>query len=391
MITIYNRTLDITGGDRFIGCRSDNLTEIREFKITDEKLFGMSFKLDTEAGGEKNIFDLTKSASDGCIILKWTITNLHTAQSGVMHVQLRGFDGENCVWRSNTDYFRIGESIYSTEDFTALCPSEFEEIEARVTQFAEECEENASAADGYAESALSSANAASLSRDNAASSEADAENAAKNAEKASASASSSATEAAEWAEKARQWSLKGVTHYYRQVEEEMFAIPSPSQGDICYIISDERPCCQYVYDTNDLDGDSVNPEWIFMGYFSPLPSIMWGMITDKPDFSEVAYTGDYMYLKNTPNRYESFQTITNGIWTYPSADKIILTETNLTHLGGVTNGAIGMIKTEFDLELPENSYKSADYDYLTLTAGQHWLYTFIYDGSHFHWNRTVCG
>ncbi len=391
MINIFGRTLDICGDERFLGCRADNLAETRVFKITDKKLFDLYFKLDTETDGVKNIYDLTKTVFDGYILLTLTISNLHTEKSGLLHIQLRGFNEDGCVWHSNTDYFRIGESIYSGEDFTALRPSEFEEIEVRVTKQAESAAENAARAGLYTTAVQADANAASISRDNAAKSEAAAGIAAGSAQEASANAHKSASDAAEWAEKARLWAQSGVTHYYRQSEAEMLEISSPSRGDICYIISTENPCCQFVYDINDIDKDGVNPEWIFMGYFSPASSITWDMITSKPEFSEVAFSGDYLSLKNAPDRYESFKEVKDGIWDYPSADKIILTEKNLVQLSGVTNGAIGMIKTEFNITLPKNSYKSADYDYLTCTAGQHWLYTFIYDGSYFHWNRTVCG
>ncbi len=151
MITLLGRTLDIPVSDRVIGQQGDCLVEIRQFKITDPSLFSLSFKLDTETSAGKDIYDLKKAQEDDCIILTWTVTNLHTRVSGDIRVQLRGFDNSGCVWHSYCDYFCVNDSIYTTEDFAALSPTEFEEIEQRITGIQKVCEQYAASAASEAE------------------------------------------------------------------------------------------------------------------------------------------------------------------------------------------------------------------------------------------------
>ncbi len=286
MINVYGRTLDICGEERFLGFSGDNLTEIRQFKITDPSLFGLTFKLDAETDGIKNIFDLTKTVCDGYILLTWHVTNIHTEKKGILNVQLRGFSDDLCVWRSGSDYFRVGESIYSGEDFTAFSPSEFEEMEQRITSVCNRTE----SLSNTAETAATAATAA----------EADAAAAKLGAENSAENAAASASSAQYWAKLAQQWASGSVTHYYKTSEEEIFAIPSPNQGDIAYLINGDT-CSQYIYDTQDTDSDGVNPEWIFMGYFSPAAEVTWDLIENKPAFADVALSGSYDDLTDKPD------------------------------------------------------------------------------------------
>lgn len=102
----------------------------------------------------------------------------------------------------------------------------------------------------------------------------------------------------------------------------------------------------------------------------------------------VAISGSYNDLVDKPNRYESFGTVENGVWDYSITDKIILT-TDLVSIGNVYNGAVGMIVSELDITLPTNSKKAVDYDYMAISEGQKYIYTFYFDGTNFNWSRTV--
>ena len=94
------------------------------------------------------------------------------------------------------------------------------------------------------------------------------------------------------------------------------------------------------------------------------------------------------------DRYDSFITINNNNWDYSKSDKIKLgagyDNTKPINISNVYDGCCGMIKTDKDIILPNNvSDVSVDFYYCTLLENQYYIYTFVYDGSRFIWNRTV--
>ena len=88
----------------------------------------------------------------------------------------------------------------------------------------------------------------------------------------------------------------------------------------------------------------------------------------------------------------------DSIWDFEETDKIYIEENfnNVLEIINVYNGCCGAIITgNTNLQLPENSDYSIDFNYITITdpANQYYLYTFIYAdigaGGKFIWNRTV--
>lgn len=159
----------------------------------------------------------------------------------------------------------------------------------------------------------------------------------------------------------------------------------------------------YIYDTSNVDNDNENPEWILTSQWDALKTVAWDIISGKPNFANVAFSGSYIDLIDQPNRYESFITLDYGdyypetnsfLWDYSVSDKVIITLASDAAIDIINtyNGAVGFIKVYggYPLTLPVNSTTSIDFDYVTALSGEHYLYSFIYDGAKFLWTRTVC-
>lgn len=179
--------------------------------------------------------------------------------------------------------------------------------------------------------------------------------------------------------------------YYRTSVEGMETITHPIQGDLCYITDFTTGKSQlYVYDTTDYDGDLVNPEWVFLGNLE-FANLDRTTLLNILTLATVATSGSYTDLINKPNRYESFATVSNGLWNYNDSDKIFLTTVNSLVITNLTVGAIGIVITEFNLTLTGlgTVKKSPDYDYITATAGQIYVYTILNAGTYLYLTRTV--
>ena len=96
--------------------------------------------------------------------------------------------------------------------------------------------------------------------------------------------------------------------------------------------------------------------------------------------------------------YRPFKTIIDGHWDFSEADKIFIPDSATENRLEITNaedGCCGLIITRKDLELPSNSYKSADFGYIELVTGEdYFIYTFTYTdigtgGKCFFWHRSV--
>ena len=163
------------------------------------------------------------------------------------------------------------------------------------------------------------------------------------------------------------------------------------KGSICYITNyTDGTSDLYVYDTTDMDEDLINPEWVFLGRLE-FANMDKTTLLSILQLAPVAISGSYTDLINRPNRYESFITIENGIWDYLESDKIILITTNLISINNTTNGSIGYIYSDMELTLPANSETTIDYNYITLSTGQQWQYSFVKLGDFYIWSRTVIG
>lgn len=176
------------------------------------------------------------------------------------------------------------------------------------------------------------------------------------------------------------------TIYIAQTIDEMRAIANPKEKDICFVLGDVQSA--YMYYTTAIDGTALsNPTWVWLTdiqLVAPSKDYLLNIL----QLATVATTGSYTDLINKPKRYESFVIVDDGVWDYSVADKIKLTA-DLVSIGNVYNGAVGLIQTDLDITLPENSRKAYDYDYMDLPTGGMYQYTFLYDGSYYNWSRTV--
>lgn len=176
------------------------------------------------------------------------------------------------------------------------------------------------------------------------------------------------------------------TIYITQTIEEMRVIANPKEKDICFVLGDVQSA--YMYYTTAIDGTALsNPTWVWLTdiqLVAPSKDYLLNIL----QLATVATTGSYTDLINKPKRYESFVIVDDGVWDYSAADKIKLTA-DLVSIGNVYNGAVGLIQTDLDITLPENSRKAYDYDYMDLPTGGMYQYTFLYDGSYYNWSRMV--
>jgi hypothetical protein len=170
-IRIVNRSLDIPISERSIGHTGDNLVEIRTFELNrfygDIDLSEFDFKLDTEINGTKNIIDLDKSVNDDKITLTWTVKESHILHPGHMSIQIRAFSQGEEKWYSAVDYVIVQASINATEAQPDPLPSEFVQMEQRVTAMKNDAEEAAQTATEQAGIATTKAQEASDSADRA--------------------------------------------------------------------------------------------------------------------------------------------------------------------------------------------------------------------------------
>lgn len=138
LITISDRKLNFSKGDVNIGFQGDNLIETRVFELAklynDTDLSLMDFKLDMQNGANKNVIDLEKSITDDKIILTWTILESHLINDGIVDIQIRGFNDGTEKWHSDIGQVRIKSSINASKLFPDILPSEFIDMEARVTE-----------------------------------------------------------------------------------------------------------------------------------------------------------------------------------------------------------------------------------------------------------------
>ena len=127
----------IPTSERTIGYIGDNRVETRAFELDrmygDVDLSTFDFKLDTEIKGTKNIIDLNKSVTEDKIILTWTVWESHILYPGRMAIQLRAFSGDEEKWHSAQDYVLVQPSINATEVQPDPLPSEFIQMEQRIT------------------------------------------------------------------------------------------------------------------------------------------------------------------------------------------------------------------------------------------------------------------
>lgn len=178
-----------------------------------------------------------------------------------------------------------------------------------------------------------------------------------------------------------------------QSVSEMNAITGMKDGDICLVVDfSGGTTAMYRYDVNDMDGDNINPEWVFLGQFQFLALNRENLLSIL-NLPAVATSGSYNDLSDKPNRYEQFITLSDGNFDFSVSDKAVMTLTEDTTLNitNMYNGSVALIEVYgANLLLPEGFKKSYDFDYLDIASPQHWIYVILYDGVNYHVTRSVC-
>jgi hypothetical protein len=157
MIIVTDRILNIPRDEQIVGFTGDNLVETRVFELSrtygDIDLSLFDFKLDTQVGKVKNIIDLAKVVAEETITLTWTIEESHVLYSGYMAIQVRAFHGEVEKWHSAQEYVLVMPSINPAAAQPDVLPSEFEQMEQRVTAMKNQAQEAAQTAEQQADRA----------------------------------------------------------------------------------------------------------------------------------------------------------------------------------------------------------------------------------------------
>ena len=140
MIKIEGRKLNIQDNERFIGLESDNKYETRQFEITEARLFNFDFRLEIKrADGIKDIAYLDKTVEADRIVLTWEVLEKNIgdipegAGSAWISIQLCGEGEHGIKWNSEPAMVQVIYSINASEAYPDPLPSEFEQIEQRVT------------------------------------------------------------------------------------------------------------------------------------------------------------------------------------------------------------------------------------------------------------------
>lgn len=191
MITMKNfRVFVPEKSDALLGYTGENLS--RRLTIVVDDPGPWSYKLDIRNdAGAANIMDLT--AEDGALYVD--IERAALQVSGKVQAQVRAIDGD-VVKCSNVFTLFIGDSVQAVEYFESLPPSEFEQLESRMTALKAATETFAEQTAGYAAQVKSQAEQISTDVDRAAGLVASAEEAAARAESAAADVEQAVSDAA---------------------------------------------------------------------------------------------------------------------------------------------------------------------------------------------------
>lgn len=135
MITMKNFCVTVPHRrDAFLGHTGEHLS--RRLEIAVDAVGPWAYKLDLRnAAGEANILDLAAEGN----LLRADLERAALRVSGPVAAQIRAIDGER-VKRSNVFMLFAAESVEAVEYFESLAPSEFEQLEARMTAILQEAE-----------------------------------------------------------------------------------------------------------------------------------------------------------------------------------------------------------------------------------------------------------
>ena len=263
MIKIEGRSLKIPTQERIIGWVGDNRVEVRTFELNrfygDIDLSEFDFKLDTEINGTKNIIDLDKSVTEDKITLTWTVKESHILNPGHMSIQIRAFSAGEEKWHSAQGYVKVQPSINAEQSIPDPLPSEFVQMEQRVTAAKNEAQAAAQTATEQAGIATTKAQEASDSADRAWQSEQAAKASEDMAKAYAEDAEGFAGDAEEQAQIAANNILNGVNTH-----NESTAAHADIRDDIRTVDAIARgKMNSYVFDTYEDMMEAVqNPEFV---------------------------------------------------------------------------------------------------------------------------------
>ena len=184
-------------------------------------------------------------------------------------------------------------------------------------------------------------------------------------------------------------SLTNVPEIYtKESIQAMYMITGAKHGDMCIILSGNTAAQSvYRYYTKDINGSPLSsPQWVWLtdlSLFAPKPILQ---LTEQ--VGEDGYgTTHWDYTKGNIARIDNLGAGYNG---------------NLFCIDNIKSGDVGVIdvygSNRYDLvnivdatqQYPDfGNVKSPDWDYLTPGTGQHYQYSFLYDGSKLNWRRSV--
>lgn len=176
--------------------------------------------------------------------------------------------------------------------------------------------------------------------------------------------------------------------YAKETIEGMQAITGMKHGDMCIILSGNTSAQSiYRYYTKDINGSPLSKsQWVWLtdlSLFAPKPVLQ---LTEQ--VGEDGYgTTFWDYTKGNIARIDNLGAGYNG---------------NLFCIDNLKSGDVGVIdvygSNRYDLadivdatqQYPDfGNVKSPDWDYLTPATGQHYRYSFFYDGTKLNWRRSV--
>ena len=184
--------------------------------------------------------------------------------------------------------------------------------------------------------------------------------------------------------------------YYKLSVEEMQAIPNPHADDLCYVMDLENSrTAIYFYDNADVDGDSVNPEWQFIGN-AEFAQMDRTTLLKILDLATVAITGNYADLVGKISKYDS-PIVLDGtadtiVWDYSQSDTALVTLTadKPLSISNAFNGAVACLQCYgalIDFGDTSTYNKSATMDFIQPTSAEHITYTLIYNAG--KWDVTA--
>lgn len=139
MIIIDNRKMVVPSAEKTLGFMGDNAVASREFSLSEMALSSFVFKLDIQkANGETGIVHLKKTVDNNAIVLTWPIMESELDTPGELVVQIRAYsESGDEVWHSGQGAFAVCGSIAALAAFPSPLPSEFRQMEQRVTKAVE--------------------------------------------------------------------------------------------------------------------------------------------------------------------------------------------------------------------------------------------------------------